>query len=33
VAYLFDFKQSSGTDADPTLFQQLLQSVIVPGEG
>jgi hypothetical protein len=33
VAYLFDFKQPTGTDADTTLFKQLLTSVIVPGEG
>ncbi len=33
VAYLLDFKQPSGSDADTTLFKQLLDSVIVPGEG
>jgi hypothetical protein len=33
VAYLFDFKQAAGADADTTLFKQLLSSVIVPGEG
>lgn len=33
VAYLFDFKQPSGSNADTTLFRQLLDSVIVPGEG
>jgi hypothetical protein len=33
VAYLFDFKQPQGTDADTSLFKTLLASVIVPGEG
>jgi Bacterial SH3 domain len=33
AAYFFDFKQPAGTDADTTLFKQLLTSVIVPGEG
>jgi hypothetical protein len=33
VAYLFDFKQPGGADADTSLFKQLLGSVIVPGEG
>jgi hypothetical protein len=33
AAYLFDFKQPSGTDADTSLFKQLLDSAIVPGEG
>lgn len=33
VAYLFDFKQPTGTDADTSLFKTLLASVIVPGEG
>jgi Bacterial SH3 domain len=33
VAYLFDFKQQSGSDAHTSLFKQLLSSVIVPGEG
>jgi hypothetical protein len=33
VAYLFDFKQQSGNEADTSLFKQLLSSVIVPGEG
>jgi hypothetical protein len=33
IAYLFDFKQPTGSDADASLFKQLLGSVIVPGEG
>lgn len=33
VAYLFNYKQPTGTDADTSLFKQLLASVIVPGEG
>ena len=34
IAYLLDFKQPTGTgDGDTTLFKQLLDSVIVPGEG
>lgn len=34
VAYLFDFKQpTSGGEGDTSLFKQLLDSVIVPGEG
>jgi hypothetical protein len=33
VAYLFDFKQPFGSTPDTTLFKQLLDSVIVPGEG
>jgi Bacterial SH3 domain len=33
VAYLFNFKQPTGTDADTSLFKQLLASAIVPGEG
>jgi Bacterial SH3 domain len=34
VAYLFDFKDPSGTGSgDTSLFKQLLDSVIVPGEG
>lgn len=33
VAYLFDFKQPSGDNPDISLFEALLQSVIVPGEG
>ncbi|HEY4026369.1 MAG TPA: SH3 domain-containing protein [Candidatus Dormibacteraeota bacterium] len=33
AAYLFDFKQPDGADADTSLFKQLLTSVIVPGEG
>ena len=33
IAYLFNFKQPTGTDADTSLFKQLLASVIVPGEG
>ena len=32
VAYLLDFKQPGG-DPDTSLFKQLLDSVIVPGEG
>jgi hypothetical protein len=33
VAYLLDFKQPGGSDPDTSLFKQLLDSVIVPGEG
>lgn len=34
VAYLFNFKQPTSTgNGDTTLFKQLLDSVIVPGEG
>jgi hypothetical protein len=33
VAYLFNFKQPVGNDADTSLFKQLLNSVIVPLEG
>src|SRR5262249_49609518 len=33
VAYLLDFKQSGGSGPDTSLFKQLLDSVIVPGEG
>jgi hypothetical protein len=33
VAYLFDFKQPTGADADTSLFKQILASVIVPQEG
>jgi len=33
AAYLYDFKQPTGTDADTSLFKQLLDSAIVPGEG
>jgi hypothetical protein len=33
AAYLFNFKQPSGADADTSLFKQLLNSAIVPGEG
>jgi hypothetical protein len=33
VAYLFDFKSPGGSGDDDALFKQLLDSVIVPGEG
>jgi hypothetical protein len=33
IAYLFDFKQPGGADADTMLFKQILASVIIPGEG
>jgi hypothetical protein len=33
VAYLFDYKQTRAKDANTTMFKQLLDSVIVPGEG
>ncbi len=33
VAYLFDYKQPGGSSPDTTLFKQILDSVIVPGEG
>ena len=32
IAYFFDFKQPTGSDADTTLFKQLLGSFIPPGE-
>jgi hypothetical protein len=32
VAYLFNYKQTRAKDADTTMFKQLLDSVIVPGE-